>query len=386
MLPFARFQVILTVLAIKQTVFKMASVTSVNLLTLATSFPYVNQLANIVSTATSSIEFLSYNDTFTNAILGPNVSSQLISQQSYEAFHEAGVYNQATNSLYMASNWAGDFSNPVNVTVLNLTDYTVSSHRYANINEANGGAAYYPPGTPGNSSAGQQIVFCDEGDLINPSQLTLLDPATNTTRVLLNNFLGRNFSSINDVEQHNATGDLWFTDARYGYWQYFRPPPVIRPQVYRLEPLTGVVQAVADDFIAPNGIEFSPDYKYVYVTDTGEHTFPNKDNQTYPSTIYRYEITSDGKRLQNRQVFAYADIGFPDGIHTDTVGNVYSGCGDGVHVWNQDGVLLGKMLVDGGVNNFAFIQGGMIIMNADKLFKVTFAAEGRTVKRDFGLT
>ena len=89
----------------KQSVLKMASVTSVNLLTLATSFPYVNQIANIVSTANSSVEFLSFNDTFTNTILGPNVSQQLISQQSYEAFHEAGVYNLATNSLYMASNW-----------------------------------------------------------------------------------------------------------------------------------------------------------------------------------------------------------------------------------------------------------------------------------------
>ena len=51
-------------------------------------------------------------------------------------------------------------------------------------------------------------------------------------------------------------GDLWFTDARYGHWQNFRPEPVIRPQVYRFEPSTGVVQSVADDFVAPNGIEF----------------------------------------------------------------------------------------------------------------------------------
>jgi gluconolactonase len=73
----------------------------------------------------------------------------------------------------------------------------------------------------------------------------------------------------------------------------------------------------------------SPDFKYVYVTDTGSHTFPGKDNLTDPATIYRFDITDDGKRLHNRQVFAYSDYGFPDGIHTDTQGNVYSGCGDG---------------------------------------------------------
>ena len=164
---------------------------------------------------------------------------------------------------------------------------------------------------------------------MHPSQLTLVNPATNTSRVLINNFLGRNFSSLNDVEQHAVTGDLWFTDARYGYWQYFRPTPSIRPQVYRFEPSTGVVQAVADDFIAPNGIEFSPDYKHVYVTDTGVHTFPNKDNATAPANIYRFDITGDGKRLVNRQLFACSDNGFPDGIHSDTNGNIYSGCGDG---------------------------------------------------------
>ena len=175
-------------------------------------------------------------------------------------------------------------------------------------------------------------MFCDEGDLTNPSQLVLVDPAKNTSRVLINNYLGRNFSSLNDVEQHPITGDLWFTDVPYGYWQYFRPTPSLPNQVYRFEPDTGVVQVVADGFTAPNGIELSPDLKYVYVTDTGVHNFPGKDNLTAPATIYRFDITNDGKRLHNRQVFAYSDHGFPDGIHTDTNGNVYSGVGDGINV------------------------------------------------------
>lgn len=70
--------------------------------------------------------------------------------------------------------------------------------------------------------------------------------------MLLNSFLGKNFSSINDVVQHPLTGDLWFTDARYAYWQHFGREPQIRPQVYRFEPETGVVQVVADGFVAPS--------------------------------------------------------------------------------------------------------------------------------------
>lgn len=89
---------------------------------------------------------------------------------------------------------------------------------------------------------------------------------------------------------------------------------------------------MADNFVAPNGIEISPDYKHIYVTDTGVRTFAGKDNLTNPANIYRYDITADGKRLTNRQVFAYSDNGFPDGIHCDTAGNVYSGVGDGINV------------------------------------------------------
>ena len=49
-------------------------------------------------------------------------------------------------------------------------------------------------------------------------------------------------------------------------------------------------------------------------------------------------------------------------------------------------MLLGKFAVaNGGVNNFAFVPDGMYIFNAYNLFKVTIKAEGRTVKRDFGL-
>lgn len=33
-------------------------------------------------------------------------------------------------------------------------------------------------------------------------------------------------------------------------------------------------------------------------------------------------------------------------------GNVYAGCGDGLNVWNDRGVLLGKVKVDDGVVNF----------------------------------
>lgn len=71
--------------------------------------------------------------------------------------------------------------------------------------------------------------------------------------VLLNNFFGRQFNSLNDVAINPRNGDVYFTDTLYGYLQDFRPPPALPNMVYRLTPSTGALVAVADGFELPNG-------------------------------------------------------------------------------------------------------------------------------------
>lgn len=79
--------------------------------------------------------------------------------------------------------------------------------------------------------------------------------------------------------------------------------------------------------------------------------------------------------LINRRLFAFADSGIPDGIKCDVHGNVYSGCGDGVNVWSPGGVLLGRILVEGGAANFCFgREGEMFILNEHKLWRAQLAA------------
>lgn len=156
---------------------RMASVTTIDLLTLATSLPYASQISSF-STELANVTFQQYDNSFSN-ILGPNASWRMISNQSYEAFHEAGVYHQETNSLYISSNWAGDFSNPINVSILSLEDYSLTSQRYDGLFAPNGGTAYVTPGT----NEKPQIVFCEEGSFELPSGLTIVDPVTKTTKV-----------------------------------------------------------------------------------------------------------------------------------------------------------------------------------------------------------
>lgn len=91
-------------------------------------------------------------------------------------------------------------------------------------------------------------------------------------------------------------------------------------------------------------------------------------NGSRPATIYAYDINERAgvPFLVNRRVFAYAAVGFPDGIKCDLQGNVYSGCGDGVEVWNPAGTLIGRILVPGGVANFCFGKNGEMFLCAEQ--------------------
>ncbi|KAF2675848.1 lactonohydrolase [Lentithecium fluviatile CBS 122367] len=369
---------------IKTTITTMSSIIPVDLLSAATNPSYFTNLVTTNASNPSTIALLSYNDTFRTNVLGENATARQLYNLDWEAFHEMGTYNAYTNKLYVTSNFVS-LDNPINVTIIDLAnDYAISSTRYTDVNEANGGTSYYPPSSSqGNGTTPPQLLFCDEGDFEHYSGLVAVDLVTNTSTVILNNYLGRNFSSVNDVRQHPVTGDLWFTDADYGFYQYFRPAPTIPKQVYRFSPSTGEIAVVADGFVQSNGLEFSPDLKTLYVTDTGAQQFDR--NLTRPGTIYAFDII-DQKRLANRRTFAYADNGFPDGIHTDTEGNVWAGCGDGVHVWSPEGALLGKVWVGVESNNFAFLPGGVLVFSNAQLWIVEgVRAVGREICRDFGV-
>jgi gluconolactonase len=369
------------------TTVSMSSIIPIDLTAFATDASYLNSFVPQNVTNPTVINLLAYNDDFYN-VLGHNATARQLYDLDWQAFHEGGIYNKDTNKLYVTSNWAGSLDNPINVTIIDLdpkANYSYTTTRYAALAEPNGGTSYFPPGTS-NSSFPPRHLYADEGDFTQPSGLVSVDPVTGHSQKILTNYLGRNFSSINDVRQHPITGDIWFTDADYGYYQFFRPQPTIPKQVYRFTPSTGEIGVVADGFVQSNGLEFSPDLKTLYVSDTGAAGGPLLGtNLTRPATVYAFDVVGQ-KTLANRRTFAYADNGFPDGIHADTEGNLWAGCGDGVHVWNKNGTLLGKIWNGAETNNFAFLPGKMLIFSNAQLWVVeNLKAVGREVCKDFGV-
>ena len=78
----------------------------------------------------------------------------------------------------------------------------------------------------------------------------------------------------------------------------------------------------------------------------------------------------------NRRVFAYADSGAPDGIELDTNNNVYSACGDGVHVWDSMGTLIGKFFLNSLTSQLVFTKSGLLILNNERIYLANIRAQG----------
>ena len=95
--------------------------------------------------------------------------------------------------------------------------------------------------------------------------------------------------------------------------------------VYRVDPKTGEIKVVVDDFVEPNGLAFSPDEKKLYVIDTGFTDGP--DN---PAHIRVFDVDIESGKLSNGKVFA-EDFkpGITDGMRCDIDGNVWCTMGWG---------------------------------------------------------
>ena len=223
-----------------------------------------------------------------------------------------------------------------------------------------------------------QFVYAVEGQGADiASTLYLMNPYEpyNST-VLVSSFYGRQFNSLNDVAVNPRNGEIYFTDSLYGYLQGYRPVSEIQTQIYRLNADTGALSVVADGIKKPNGITFSPDGSYAYVTDTGAQNANFGTNSSDPASIYQYVVDDDGG-WSNRRTFAHATTGIPDGVHCDKAGNVWAGVGDGVAVWNRKGELIGKLFLNHWVANFRWASGGRMVITAQtKLYYATIAAEG----------
>lgn len=169
--------------------------------------------------------------------------------------------------------------------------------------------------------------------------------------ILADQYRGKRLNSPNDVVV-KGDGSIWFTDPPYGILSdregYKAESELGKNYLFRLEPHSGQLEIVADDFDKPNGLAFSPDETLLYVSDTGASHDPDG-----PHHIRVFDVM-EGNTLTNSRVFADISPGLADGFRVDVDGNVWTSAGDGVHCYDPAGALLGKLLVPEVVANVTF--------------------------------
>jgi gluconolactonase len=185
-----------------------------------------------------------------------------------------------------------------------------------------------------------RLVTCEQG-----SRRVTRTEHDGTVTVLATHHDGRRLNSPNDVAVR-ADGSIWFTDPSYGidddYEGNVAESEIGACHVYRLDPATGAVTIVADDFSRPNGLAFSLDETQLYIVDTRQD----------PSHIRVFDV--DGESLSGGEIFGECDFGRFDGIRLDSRGRVWAAAWDGLHCFERDGTLVGKLLLPEPAANLTF--------------------------------
>ncbi|MEU6146002.1 SMP-30/gluconolactonase/LRE family protein [Streptomyces sp. NPDC047081] len=186
-----------------------------------------------------------------------------------------------------------------------------------------------------------RLVSCEQGN----RRVARTEPDGSLT-VLADRYAGKRLNSPNDSVVR-SDGTVWFSDPDFGilsdYEGHRAESEIGACNVYRIDPATGQVHLAADGFDGPNGVILSPDERHLYVSDSRA------------ARIRVFDVADDGT-LSGDKVFAEAAKGVHyDNIRLDDQGRLWAAAlEDGVHCYDPDGTLIGRVLVPETASNITF--------------------------------
>jgi gluconolactonase len=179
-----------------------------------------------------------------------------------------------------------------------------------------------------------RLVVCQHGNrqLIRHE---LKGPVT----ILADKVDGKRLNSPNDVVI-KSDGTIYLTDPPYGLSKNYQDAKKELDYQGVIMIKNGRVTTVAKDCGGPNGIAFSPDEKYLYVSNWDIRDIHHTKD------IWRYEVQEDGT-LKNGKVFYSFNYTLDDealdGLKVDNAGNIFSSAPGGVYILDANANLLGKI-------------------------------------------
>jgi gluconolactonase len=220
-----------------------------------------------------------------------------------------------------------DANGQVSVFLRNIFRGTRAAYR------STGQTSYSMQGANGTTLDRQgRLVYCEFSD----GEIVRLERDGRRT-IIASRFAGKRLNAPNDLV-YGPDGSLYFTDSRRGA----SAKDVPDKGLYVLR--AGEVQLLSKDIDHPNGVAFSPDGNFLYVTDT------------LKKAILRFEI----KRAQIRNEQTFVDMsadkraGAPDGVKVDKNGDVFATGPGGLWIISPTGKHIGTILTPTPLTNLAF--------------------------------
>jgi gluconolactonase len=187
---------------------------------------------------------------------------------------------------------------------------------------------------------------------------------------------GKRLNSPNDLVV-KGDGSIYFTDPPYGLPNLFedKRKEQTNQGVYRVK--NGVAEQLATDLGGPNGLAFSPDEKYLYVTNWDIRNIHNT------KAIWRYEVTPSGTLKNGKEFFNMnntEDEDGLDGIKIDLNGNLFVSAPGGIWIISSAGKFLGKIICDEHPSNMAWGDDGktLYITARTSLYRIETKIGGKT--------
>lgn len=264
-----------------------------------------------------------------------------------ERFHVAGCMSGdgGVEVLHSGCRWA---EGPVYVPAWRQVVWSdIPNDRMLRWDEESGGVSVFRRSagyTNGNTLDREgRLVTCEQGN----RRVTRTEHDGSLT-VLADRWQGKRLNSPNDAAV-KSDGSVWFSDPDFGitsdYEGYRAESEIGRNGVYRIDPGTGEVRLVADCVEAPNGLVFSHDERQLFVSDTRG------------GVLRVFDVRDDGT-LSDGRVFAEAgarERARFDNLRFDDGGRLWAAAmDDGVHCYDPDGTLIGRLVVPETVANITW--------------------------------
>lgn len=190
-----------------------------------------------------------------------------------------------------------------------------------------------------------RLTICEHGN----RRVTRLEK-NGVLTVLADSYDGKRLNSPNDLV-YRKDGALFFTDPPFGLPGFHDDPSRELPHFGVYAWKNGELTLLVDDLRGPNGLDLSPDEKYLYVANWDEAK----------KIVTRHAVNAD---LSVGESIVFADLTKEpgdealDGLEVDSAGNVFVSGPGGVYVFDQTGKKLGKLVFPELPANFTFLGEG----------------------------